>query len=343
MPTSSSSKPYDVLIVGAGCAGLAAGMYAGRFGLRTAVIGELPGGTITLTHIVENYPGFVSLTGQELADNLLKHMQAYDVPLLGEKALSVKKIKEPGPAGSKPPASGPNGDLLEVTTDTGTHYSRTLIAATGTEWKKLNVPGEKEFANKGVHYCALCDGAFYKNKVIATVGSGDSAAKEGLYLADLSSRAYILTRGPALHGEPIHNERVSQHPKLTVFNGITIKEILGSNGKATGLKLSKPVPAGPKGAGGQPSGPLSDILPVDAVFVEIGHAPITGWLSGLKPKLNAKGEIAIDRLSRTSVPGLFAAGDVCDTEFKQAITGTAEGVTAAYSAYEFVSKKELSC
>lgn len=325
--TSSLSQPYDVLIVGAGCAGLSAGMYAGRFGLKTAVIGELTGGTITLTHIVENYPGFVSLTGQELADNLLKHMQAYNVPTFGEKVLSVKKEK----------------DIFEVTTDTGKHYSRTLIAATGTEWKKLNVPGEKEYANKGVHYCALCDGAFYRNKVIATVGSGDSAAKEGAYLADLSSRAYILTRGPELHGEPLNNEHVAKHPKLTVFNSVTVKEILGANGKISGLKLSKPVSTGPKDASGQPTGPASDILPVDAVFVEIGHSSITNWLSNLNVKLNAKGEIVIDRLTRTSVPGLFAAGDVCDTEFKQAITGAAEGVTAAYSAYEYVTKKDLRC
>ncbi len=327
MSTSSPSQPYDVLVVGAGCAGLAAGMYAGRFGLKTAVIGELPGGTITLTHIVENYPGFVSLTGQELADNLLKHMKAYHVPLLQEKALSVKKEKE----------------LFVVTTDTGTHRARALIAATGTEWKKLNVPGEKEYANKGVHYCALCDGNFYKNKVIATVGSGDSAAKEGLYLADLSSRAYIITRGPELHGEPINNARVREHKKLTLFNNVSVKEILGANGKITGLKLSKPVPTGPKDAKGQPAGPLSDVLPVDALFVEIGHSAIADWLSGVGVKLNPKGEIVIDRLTRTSVSGLFAAGDVVDTEFKQAITGAAEGVTAAYSAYEYVSKNKPIC
>ncbi len=304
---------YDVLVVGAGCAGLSAGMYSGRFNLKTAVIGEMPGGMITTTHIVENYPGFVSISGQGLADALLKHMESYDVPLLMQKVEGVKKE---------------NG-LFVLKTDSGTLRGRTLIAATGTEWKKLGIPGEKEFANKGVHYCALCDGAFYKNKVMAVVGSGDSAVKEAAMLAGMASKLYMLVRGEGLHAEPVTMKALKACKNVEVFAQVQVKEVLGDK-KVRELVLTKKIaPAG---------GKESERLAVDALFVQIGHSAQTQWLDGLGVAKNAKGEIVIDRLAKTNVEGLYAAGDCTDTEFKQAITGAAEGVSAAYSAYSHLTK-----
>lgn len=150
---------YDTIIIGAGCAGLAAAMYAGRLNMKTLLIGDNIGGTITFTDTVENYPGFVKLSGQELADNLRRHAESYEI----EKAeIKVTKIRK-------------EHNCFLVETDEGrTFQGKTIIFATGTEWRKLNVPGEREFAGRGVHYCALCDGAVYKNKVIALVG-GETA------------------------------------------------------------------------------------------------------------------------------------------------------------------------
>lgn len=319
MANDTPSTIYDVLIVGAGCAGSAAAMYAGRFGLKVMMIGELPGGTITQTHIVENYPGFESITGLELGERLLNHAKAYGVDVKMEKVVKAEK-KE---------------NLFSITTDSNAVYlSRTLIAATGAEWKKLGAPGELEYANKCVHYCALCDGSFYKGKVIAVVGSGDSAAKESQLLAEYGSHVYLFVRGDALHGEPINNARVAADKKITVFTGVQVKEVVGGGEKkkVTHLRLTKPCP------------PLdskpTDLFPIDAVFVLIGQNPVSAWTKPLGAALNAKGEITIDRMSHTSVSGLFAAGDVTDTEFKQAITGAAEGVSAAYSAFTHLQKNK---
>lgn len=323
---------YDVLIVGAGCAGSAAGMYAGRFGLKVVMIGELPGGTITQTHIVENYPGFESITGLELGEKLLNHAKAYGVDVKMEKVMKAEKRKDEK-----------GSDIFAITTDSNAVYlSRTLIAATGAEWKKLGAPGELEYTNRGVHYCALCDGSFYKNKVIAVVGSGDSAAKESQLLAEYGSHVYVFVRGDALHGEPINNARVAADKKITVFTGVQVKEVVGGGEKkkVTHLRLSKPcAPVVPGASGAAPkAGVPTDLFPIDAVFVLIGHNPVSAWTKPLGAALNAKGEILIDRMSRTNVDGLFAAGDVCDTEFKQAITGASEGVSAAYSAFTYLQK-----
>ena len=171
---------YDTIIIGAGCAGLGAAMYSGRLNMKTLMIGDNIGGTITLTDVVENYPGFIRLTGQELADNLRKHAEDYKI----EKAESkVTKIRLE------------HGCFFVETNENKIYESKTIIFATGTEWRKLNIPGEHEFANKGVHYCALCDGAIYKGKVAAVVGGGDSAAKEALLMSQYGSKVYSLVRG----------------------------------------------------------------------------------------------------------------------------------------------------
>ena len=305
---------HDTIIVGAGCAGLAAAMYAGRLGLKTLLIGENIGGTITLTDVVENYPGFVKLTGQELADNLKKHAEAYKI----EKAeVKVTKI------------SRNHNCFLVETNEDQTYQGKTIIFATGTEWRKLNVPGEMEFANKGVHYCALCDGAVYKNKVIALAGGGDSAAKEALLLSQFASKVIVLARGGKLRGEPINNQRVAQNPKIEIFTKVNIKEITGDK-IVKALVLDRPVKD-------------NTTLNVDAVFIAIGHVALSQLAKDIGVKTDGKGEIIIDRESKTNIHGFFAAGDVCDTVFKQAITGVAEGVAAVYSAYTYINENEFIC
>jgi thioredoxin reductase (NADPH) len=299
---------YDIIVIGSGCAGLAGAMYAGRLGMKTLVMGEMRGGTITLTHIVENYPGFISLTGMELADKLEAHARAYpNVEIKDEKVENIAR----------------NADgTFSVKGGSGAYSSKTVLYATGTEWRKLGAKGEKEFANKGVHYCALCDGGFYKGKVAAVIGGADSAVKDALVLANLVSKVYIIYRGDKLRCEPANYDAITKNPKVEIIYNANVTEIYGEK-KATGVLLDKPHNG-------------SDRLAVDAVFVAIGHTPLSAIAKEAGAEIDAKGHVKINRNAETNVPGFFAAGDVTDTRFKQAIISAGEAVSAAYSAYLFI-------
>lgn len=308
-----NSNVYDIIIIGAGCTGYAAAMYCGRFEMKTLVLGEVIGGTIILTDNVENYPGFKRLTGQELADKLREH--ALDYKNVEIKNDRVEKIEK-------------NDKLFNVYTKKNKYCAKTIIVATGTKVKKLEVPGEYEFTNKGVHYCALCDGPFYKNKIVGVVGGSDSAAKEALLLTQYAKIVYIIYRGEKIHPEPINEERVYSNKKIEIINNTNIKEIKG-NKVMTHIILDRLYKGNKE-------------LKIDGLFVEIGHIPISDFVKPLKVKLNDKNEIIIDRTSSTNIPGIFAAGDVVDTRFKQAITGVGEGVSAAYSAYQYINENQLA-
>jgi len=307
---------FDVVIVGAGCAGLSAAMYAGRFGLKTVCIGEMPGGTITTTDAVENYPPLKSISGLEMGQKFLEHAKEYNVPVKMER---VEKIEKQ------------NGGFL-VKTGSDEYLGKTVIYATGTEWRKTGMPGEKKLANRGVHYCALCDGGFYKGKKIAIIGSGDSAVKESSLLATFGSNVYILVRGDALKGERINREKALSNGKIEVFYGVEATEFVGTE-KLEKIKLTKAIKV--KGADAE-----TDELEVSAVFVLIGHVAQTEIAKSLGVELTSKGEIKIDKMGRTTLEGFFGAGDCCNTEFKQAIVSASEGVSAAYSANEYVKKLE---
>ena len=298
-------EEYDFIILGAGSAGLPAAVYAARFRLKTLVLGEVVGGTIINTHIVENWPGVVSATGWDLMETLKKHVDANNVPVLDEKVLSVER-------------KGPLNFIVK--TSDKSFKAKTVLFATGTERKKLNVPGEKEFENKGVSYCAVCDGALFKNKEVAVIGGSDSAAKEALFLAEHASKVYIIHRGDKIRPEPINGERVKNNKKIELMLKKNVKEIFGDK-MVKGVKFVE---------GGE--------LKVEGVFVEIGANPNSGLAAKLGVKLNEKNEIIIDHESKTNIEGIFAAGDVADRHFKQAITGAAEGVIAAFSAYECINK-----
>lgn len=306
------SELYDLVIIGGGCAGLAAGMYAGRLNLKTLLLAGDLGGTINLTDVVENYPGFIRLTGMELAKKLEEHARSYPIEIIEEKAVDV----------SKDMAKANNCFTVKASNDIEYH-AKTLIIATGSKWKKLGVPGEEQFLNRGVHFCALCDGAFYNNKVICVVGGSDSAAKEALVLASFGSKVYVLVRGEKLKGEPINNERVAANKKIEVLTKTEIKEIKGEK-FVSHVILNKEING-------------SNILKTNSVFVEIGHIPLSELAIKIGVKVDGKKEIIINRESKTNIAGVFAAGDVCDTVFKQAITGVGEAVAAVYSAYQYVN------
>lgn len=307
---------FDFIIIGGGGVGLAAGMYGARMGMKTLILGathgtELPiGGVITTTNVVENYPGFKKLTGVELAKKLEEHARDYDlVTIKEEKAEEVEKLKKG----------------FSVKTKKGTYHGKTILFATGTKWRKLDVPGSKEFENRGISYCALCDGPLYKNKTIAVVGGSDSAAKDALLLSEHAKKVYMIYRGKEIHPEPINMERVKKNKKIEVINETNVKEFKGD-------KMLNSVVLDKKYKG-------KNELELEGVFIAIGHIALSDLAKKIGVKTDEKGEIKINHMtSETNVKGVFAAGDVTDKQFKQLITGVADGCTAAYSAYEFINK-----
>src|SRR3989338_3003136 len=307
---------YDILIIGTGVTGWGAAMYAGRMQLKTLIVGDTPGGTIMLTDDVENYPGFKKLTGPQLAENIEQHAREYDIDvedgLVSDLAHDKKK------------------HIFTVTTKNGSSFkAKTVLLATGTKPRKLGVPGEDNYFGKGVHTCALCDGAFYKEKIIGVVGGSDSAAKEALLLTQWGKKVYIIYRGETIRPEPVNMTRIEKkikEGKIEIINNTNVVEVKGEK-YINGVVLDKPY-HGKKD------------FKLDALFIEIGHIALRSEERRVGVELNKKGEVTIDRNAQTNVPGFYAAGDVGDTRFKQAITGVAEGVLAVYSAYIYVNENE---
>ncbi len=306
---SSAKNTYDIAIIGTGGSGIAAAIYAARFNLKTVVIGEKYGGLIVDTHLVENYPGFVRLSGYDLMQEFKKHVDDYKdkVTLLDASAQHTKKTK--------------NG--FEIETSEGNVTARAIILATGTERRKLNVPGEKEYTNKGVSYCATCDSPLFKNKVVGIVGGSDSAVKEGLLLSEYASKVYVIYRGKEVHAEPINLTRLQKAKNVEVITNTNVVEIKGEK-FITHAILDKPFQGKKE-------------LPVGGLFIEIGHIVRNELAKELGVALDEKGEIIVDKNSNTNIEGVFSAGDVTNREWKQLITGVAEGCVAAWSAYEFLN------
>jgi len=305
---------YDTIVIGGGCTGYSAAMYARRLKLKTLVLEGQRGGILAVAGAIENYPGYIRIDGLELVEIMRKHAEEYEAEIKPEFATKIAKI--------------PKG--FRITTAQQTYETKTVIYATGSEWRKLNVTGEREFANKGVHYCALCDGPFYKNKTVAVIGGSDSAAKDSLVLSEYAKKVYIIYRKEKIRPEPVNLKRVEEkikQGKITIVNTTNVTSINGDK-KVTDVTLDKPYEG-------------STTLPLEGIFIAIGHIPLSDLAAQIGVKLNAAKEIIINRRAETNVEGFFSAGDVVDTDFKQAITGTAEAVLAAYHAYEYVSKQSV--
>lgn len=303
---------YDLIVIGGGVAALGAAIYAGRFEMRTAVIAEKLGGTIILTDEIANYPGFNKITGLDLADRIQNHVKDYNVEIVEKKVIRIEKCEE---------------GCFKAFVDGKHYHTKTIIFATGTEWLKLKVPGEEEFTSKGVHYCALCDGPVYNGKVLGIVGGSDSAAKEALLLAKYAKKVYIIYRKEKIRAEPINLRKVINNDKIEIINNTNVVEIRGDK-FVNSVVFDKPYNEDKE-------------FKLDGLFINIGHIPLSELAKQAGVELNEKNEIKIDREAKTNVQGVYAAGDVADNKFKQAITGVAEGVTAAYSAYHYVNEGSM--
>lgn len=297
-------KMYPLIIIGAGPAGLAASIYASRYGVKHIIVGELLGGLIAETHLIDNYPGIEDVTGFEFGQKLAHHAQKYGVEIMPSR---VQKISKAG------------ADFEIELTGGGTISSKAVLMATGTKRRKLGIKGEEEFLGKGVSYCATCDGFFYKNKIVAVVGGSDSAASAAVYLSGICEKVYLVYRRKKLRAEDFWVNLIEKNSKIEVVYDTNIAEILGAE-KVREVQLDKIY----KNA---------ETLSVDGIFIEAGSVPNIDFASRLELETDEDGYIKIKPDSSTSVPGVWAAGDTTtgSDKFRQVITACAEGAIAARS------------
>jgi len=310
---------YDLIIIGGGPAGAAAGVYSARKKLKTLIIADSFGGQSLVSDSIENWIGVKKMTGLELARMLEEHVRAYEnVEIkMPEKVTAIKAIKSSFSAQGGP-ASG-----WQVTTNKGKNYqAKTLIIASGSRRKELNVPGEKKFKGKGVAYCSTCDAPIFKDKVAAVVGGGNSSLEAAIDLIPYARKIYLLNRSGS-RADPLIQEKARKSPKIAVINDAEVREILG-NKFVSGLKyLDKKTNKIKK-------------LAVEGVFVEIGTTPNSEIFKNFV-KMNTAGEIIVNRETMaTNHSGIFAAGDVTDEIYKQNNISAGAGVIAALSAYNYL-------
>jgi thioredoxin reductase (NADPH) len=310
---------YDVLVVGGASAGLTAAMYASRQGLKTLVITKDIGGQALLTNAIENYPPFEHIGGFELMQKFEQQARNFGAEFAYEEVLSITEHKE-----------GDDGGFIVKTNNKDTEYSgHALILAFGKTPRDLNVKGEKELKGRGVSYCAVCDGPFFKNKKVAIVGAGDPALEAALYLKELASQLYIIHRTdkPVGSEESIDlllQNKDNNNNKISFISNSIVKAING-NSKVESLTLSD-------------SKIKSELnLDVDGIFVEMGYVAKTDIVKDLV-QLNGNKEIIVDKYCSTSTKGIFAAGDVTDVPYKQAIISAGQGAIAALSAYNYLQR-----
>ncbi|MDD4318879.1 MAG: FAD-dependent oxidoreductase [Candidatus Peribacteraceae bacterium] len=302
---------FDVLIVGLGAAGYTASIYTARYKLKTLLVGLEEGGLGITAAEVGNWPGDIEIRGPDLMEKFKKHAASFsEVTLKTARIEKIEKIT----GGFR--AHFQSGETAEA---------KTVILATGSNKRHLGVPGEKEFAGKGVTYCATCDAFFYRGKTVAVVGGGDSAVEGAAIAAQVAKRVYLIHRRGDFRAEPYWVDKVKVRDNVTFVLERNVTEILGDQ-KVTGVKLDKPMEG-------------QEILPVDGVFIEVGATPATELAKELGCVLDARGFLQVDAAMRTTVPGVFGAGDVTNASnhFAQFVTAAGEAGVAANSVFNHLS------
>lgn len=319
--TSPPTLCYDIIIIGGGVAGLSAGIYAARDGFKTLILEgtdvssvDYPGGALMLTSDIQNFPGFPNGEGMELISTIRMQAEMFGAEIVRERAEFVDFSRILG------------GLHLAHASDGNIYRTKSIILATGAVAKQLDVPGESTFYGRGVSTCATCDGAFFRNKVVAVVGGGDTAIEDALYLARDAEKVFLLPRRKELRAQGPEAREILEHPKVEIIWGAVVDSILGDK-KVEGLIYNQ-------------EGQLNDLI-VDGVFVAIGRAPSTSFLVNTELAENVDGDGYITTMPGSTlvsmdVPGVFAAGDAVDRIFRQAITSAGKAVEAALEARHYL-------
>lgn len=300
-------KIHDLIIIGAGPAGITAAVYASRNKLDTLLVTEDIGGQAAWSGDIENYTGYQFITGVELAGKFEEHMKKYATEVKENEPV-LKMWKE--------------GEKVCIETLKNIYFAKTAIIASGKKSKELEVPGEREFKNKGLTYCAICDGPLFEGKDVAVIGGGNSALDAGLQLIKIAKKVYMLNITAELGGDAIMREKLMKADNFFIINSAEVTEIFGEK-LVKGLKYKK-------------QSSQNELL-VQGVFVEIGLIPNSEFIKDVDK--NKYGEIVVNCRTETSVPGIFAAGDVTDVPEKQIIIAAGEGAKAALEVFRFLSKK----
>lgn len=305
------NRIYDMLIIGGGPGGYTAALYAARAGLKVAVLEKLsPGGQMALSHKIDNYPGFEDgIDGFELAEKMQRQAEHFGAETILAEVLSMEL----------------NGEPKKIDTSEGTYYGRTVLIATGANPRPLGVPMEKELTGRGVHYCAACDGMFYRGKTVVVVGGGNSAAADALLLSRVAKRVILVHRRDTLRATRVYHEPLMQADNVTLCWNSEVTELLHS-GRLTGVRVRN-VNTGEE-----------TLIHCDGLFVSIGRQPASEQVCG-QLELDDAGYIVADESTRTNVPGVFAAGDVRTKQLRQVVTAVADGAAAVHYAEEFLAKK----
>lgn len=292
---------YDMIILGAGPAALSAAVYAARYKMNVIVIGQEQGGFVMKAHLVENWLGEKSIKGPELAAKFLDHVKSFGIEIISKDVKSV--VKE--------------GDIFKIATDNEVYEGAKVLISTGTERNKLNIKGEDEFLGKGVSYCATCDAFFFRDRTVAVIGGGDSAATSALALADIAKKVYVIHRREELRAVPSWKEQMDKNPKIEYLLGSQVKEIKGE-GVVKSLELVD-----------------GSEIAVEGVFIEIGSTPAVSFLKALDVATDKNDYIIVDEKQQTNVEGVYAAGDITtnSSKLKQMVVAASEGAVATYNAY----------
>lgn len=307
---------YDVIVVGGGPAGMSAALYARRYDLKVLVLYETLGGHCAEAHNVENYPGFLSITGLELAHKFRQHAEKFKAEIKQEKVDRVEKADRG----------------YHVITGSGMFSGKTVLIATGTQTKRLEIKGEKEFVGRGVSFCATCDAPFFKKKTVAVVGGGDSALSAALMLSDIAKKVYLVHRRNEFRAEPILVKNVKKCKNIECVLESAMEEIKGEK-CVKGMVVKKVSDA---------KGDTKKEISLDGVFIEIGAAPASVMMQNLGVKFDATGFVIVDAAQATNIRGVYAAGDITtgSNKFMQIVTAAAEGAVAASSIYRYVKQHE---
>ncbi len=320
LPTNKNKKeknslPFsaqDLIILGAGPAGLTASIYASRYKINHIVIGNIFGGSVSEAHLIENWPGEKSIKGSDLIMKFYDHAKSLGAEVIQEKVVSIEKVDS----------------KFTIRTDSNKAYkAKSILIALGTSHRKLNIPGEDEFLGKGVSYCAVCDGMFFKNKITAVVGGSNSAAMAALMLSEHSSKVYMIYRRASLRCEPVMAERLEKNPRVEIIYNTNVTRVLGDK-NVEFVEIDNEY----KG---------SNKIKVDGLFIAIGLIPSTSLVKSLGVEVNEDNYIVIDQSGATNIEGVYAAGDITNGSngLHQIVTAAAEGAIAVASVYKYLKGK----